>query len=186
MIYLEGLDKLAVGFEAGNIHLYDGLGQTSDYLALQRHINPIVFLKQISLNSLLSLCKAGELVIWDLALPRQMVKSWPLIHKCVACNQPYYWNIYGILTQMRHPCIRHHCRICGGSFCIRDSKHKCTSFKHGYEIPVRVCNECYKTTDNSFKPSLSFKLCMKVGQASLNRTTGQLFFKNKQSDIKMD
>ena len=57
--------------------------------------------------------------------------AWKKADLCFACRQPFGPTL-----------LRHHCRMCGQSYCQTHSAHSHLLPQLGYEVPERVCGSC--------------------------------------------
>nr|CCA23203.1 myosinlike protein putative [Albugo laibachii Nc14] len=61
------------------------------------------------------------------------ITKWARSSECYECHEAFNLFVW-----------RHHCRLCGNSFCHEHSSRRVTLFAMGHDHePVRVCDECY-------------------------------------------
>lgn len=88
--------------------------------------------------------------VWGVNLERKETPEWAASSVCEKCGGPFFWNIKGMWAMRKLGWRQHHCRRCGRALCHACSSSTSTFPPMGYEVPVRMCQECNDsiTTDD--------------------------------------
>ena len=93
-------------------------------------------------------------------VPKPMGRpTWQHADTCFACYKPF--------GPTR---LRHHCRLCGHSFCQLHSSHSYPLPHLGYKVPERVCDDCHvRLTEHDLAERVAWRLarCRDLTEESL-------------------
>ncbi|CAB3404438.1 unnamed protein product [Caenorhabditis bovis] len=92
----------------------------------------------------------GILMCWDMTVKRVETPEWRSNDYCEKCNAPFFWNLQAMWQRKVVGLRQHHCRTCGAAVCGSCCNNWTTYPPMGYEMKVRICNDCkQKMTENS-------------------------------------
>jgi len=139
-------DKVIVAWDIG--------GRQGNAYELQAHKNKVTSVCYSATGR--KLVSAGEdsmLWLWSMAVKRLEAPEWAESSTCQRCSRPFFWNLRAMFDQRQLGLRQHHCRLCGRAVCHDCSPNRCVLPVYGFEYPVRVCTECYRTlTDDDRTP----------------------------------
>lgn len=174
----KSMNLLFSGSFDNTIRVWEINGAESEAYKCLAHIKKVIFLKRLpQCGHLLSLSEDGRIVLWDMTIKRNKSPDPSKSNNCEICNRPFIWNLRGMYNLAQIGVRRHHCRNCGKSICHSCSSKELILPSYGYEIPVRICDNCYtkKTADNHPKPlTRKYELNCSVATACFDDTTNTL------------
>ena len=91
-----------------------------------------------------------------LQVSRQETPAWSEGDVCVRCNLHFFWNLRKMVEDVKVGVRQHHCRMCGHVVCDKCSNFRTAFPPMGFEYPVRVCQECYESIQESALTPLAF------------------------------
>ncbi|XP_065316129.1 WD repeat and FYVE domain-containing protein 2-like isoform X2 [Gordionus sp. m RMFG-2023] len=147
--------KLYSGSNEGIILIWDIGGNNGKIIQLEGHTQKISKIIVSSKgNYCLSSSMDGNIIAWNMTVPRKEPVSWRENDFCENCKIPFFWNFKSMIEGKIIGVRQHHCRQCGRALC-NDCCNELTILPHlGYEIPVRVCSSCF-THSNLPQTSIS-------------------------------
>ncbi|WKX93666.1 hypothetical protein Q1695_011153 [Nippostrongylus brasiliensis] len=123
---------------------------------------------------------AGRLVCWDMSANRLETPGWKNSDNCEVCDSPFFWNISAMWQRKVVGQRQHHCRTCGKAVCGACCSNWTVFPRMGYELPVRICNECHRKMEDNPQQfdltplSVSHDLRSGVTAMFLQETLGKL------------
>uniref|UniRef100_A0A0N5AHN7 FYVE-type domain-containing protein n=1 Tax=Syphacia muris TaxID=451379 RepID=A0A0N5AHN7_9BILA len=94
-------------------------------------------------NHLFSADEDGRFVCWDMNATRIETPKWKDNNNCQLCDSPFFWNFRAMWDRKIVGSRQHHCRTCGSAVCANCCQYTTTFPPMGFELPVRICNECH-------------------------------------------
>ncbi|XGW10453.1 hypothetical protein V3C99_012164 [Haemonchus contortus] len=91
----------------------------------------------------------GKLVCWDMSANRLETPGWKNSDNCEICDSPFFWNLSAMWQRKVVGQRQHHCRTCGKAVCGSCCSNWTAFPRMGYELPVRICNECHKKMEDN-------------------------------------
>lgn len=143
VLFSGGFDQIIVVWDIGS--------QKGTAYELTGHKEKIVALAySSSAQKLLSSSEDGCMGIWNLEGERVETAEWGAGSSCEKCGIPFFWNVKEMWSKKTVGVRQHHCRKCGRALCGKCSDQTSTFPPMGFEIPVRMCQDCHSaiTTDD--------------------------------------
>nr|CDJ82422.1 unnamed protein product [Haemonchus contortus] len=75
--------------------------------------------------------------------------GWKNSDNCEICDSPFFWNLSAMWQRKVVGQRQHHCRTCGKAVCGSCCSNWTAFPRMGYELPVRICNECHKKMEDN-------------------------------------
>lgn len=108
-----------------------------------------------SSNQLLSVGEDCALVCWDMTKPRDPAATWTDSGTCEKCSTPFFWNVKSMWEMKTFGGRQHHCRKCGKALCAKCTTHNHTIPNMGFELQVRVCDQCHQELEDERQASMA-------------------------------
>lgn len=135
ILYSGGFDQIIVVWDIGS--------QQGTAYELTGHKGKIRALYFSATHKLMSAAEDKVMGVWDLETERQETAEWGAGSACEKCGVPFFWNIKEMWAQKTVGVRQHHCRRCGRAVCATCSSQESTFPPMGFEIPVRMCEDCH-------------------------------------------
>lgn len=142
VLYSGSHDNLVIMWDIG--------GKRGEAYELNGHSSRVTRLSAApGARRLFSVDDTGKLVCWDMKTPRLETPAWQNADNCQLCEQPFFWNVTAMWQRKSLGLRQHHCRTCGKAVCGSCCDHWTVFPKMGYELPVRICNNCHKKMETT-------------------------------------
>lgn len=163
LLFSGGFDKVIVIWDIGS-------RQGSAY-ELTGHMTTVTALAYSrASHKLISCSEDGQIGIWEIAVERKETSEWGESNQCEKCGTPFFWNVKGMWQMKQLGGRQHHCRKCGRALCATCSAQESTFPPMGFEVPVRMCQECTDTISTEDRSPMASFTSIKpiVCRATLN------------------
>ncbi|CAI8007374.1 WD repeat and FYVE domain-containing protein 2 [Geodia barretti] len=138
VLFSGGYDQIIVVWDIGSQK-----GTAYELTGHKAKLTDLCFSPQV--KRLLSSSERGNVGIWDLDIQREETAEWGGGSTCEKCGIPFFWNVKDMWTRKVIGVRQHHCRKCGRAVCAKCSELESTYPPMGFEIPVRMCQDCHAT-----------------------------------------
>lgn len=106
-------------------------------------------------NQLLSVGEDCVVVCWDMTKFRDPPAKWNESDVCESCSTPFFWNVKSMWETKSFGGRQHHCRKCGKALCAKCSANTDVIPQMGFELQVRVCDNCHIQLEAEKQTSLA-------------------------------
>lgn len=129
-----------------------------------------------STKTLLSAGEDCSVVAWNMEAKRLEAPQWLESDICQRCSKPFFWNLRAMYETMTLGLRQHHCRNCGKAICGDCSSHRITIPKLGFELLVRICDDCFPMSSEASRKPLARiqRVPNQVNCMDFNETKGTL------------
>jgi WD40 repeat protein len=148
VLFSGGYDQIIVVWDIGSQK-----GTAYELTGHKAKLTDLCFSPQV--KRLLSSSERGNVGIWDLDIQREETAEWGGGSTCEKCGIPFFWNVKDMWTRKIIGVRQHHCRKCGRAVCGKCSEQESTFPLMGFEIPVRMCQDCHATVTTDDRTPLA-------------------------------
>ncbi|XP_065178535.1 WD repeat and FYVE domain-containing protein 2-like [Sycon ciliatum] len=172
-----------------SIIVWDIGSQKGTALELHGHVEKVRGLDFVPhAKKLFSSGDDAMLIVWDMTADRKETPEWTESDTCQRCGSAFFWNFREMWATKQLAVNRqHHCRRCGKAMCDPCTMKTSPIPPLGFEMPVRVCNDCFKDMDDSEKVSKAqfFEMKHRVSYLQVDLSKRRLITSGFDNTIKI-
>ncbi|KAL5476251.1 hypothetical protein EMCRGX_G026173 [Ephydatia muelleri] len=180
ILFSGGFDQIIVVWDIGSQK-----GTAYELTGHRDRLRSLVYHAQT--RRLISTSDDGVMGIWNMDIERQETAEWGAGSSCEKCGHPFFWNVKDMWSKKSVGLRQHHCRKCGRALCHKCSEQQSTYPPMGFEIPVRMCNDCKRqiTTDDQQPLANLLELKTVITGMDLDKERGILVTVCEEKTIKI-